>query len=61
MKRLNKEERKQLWICIERLQDVFIRLEHIRDILEKKGFVFTYEDKEPFRNAMVHIKEILDC
>lgn len=48
----------QLWICIERLQDAFIRLEGVRSFLENKGWVNTYEDKEPFRNAKVHIKEM---
>ena len=58
MKRLNNRERMQLWICIERLRDVFIRLEDVRYILENKEWVNTYEDKEPFRNAMVNIKEM---
>ena len=58
MKRLNNRERMQLWICIERLQDAFIRLEGVRSILENKEWVNTYEDKEPFRNAMVEIKDM---
>lgn len=58
MKRLNNRERMQLWICIERLQDAFLQLEGVRSILENKEWVNTYEDKEPFRNAMVEIKDI---
>lgn len=58
MKRLKNSERKQIWICIERLQDAFMRLEDIRNILEKKEWVNTIEDKAPFQNTMVHIKDM---
>ena len=58
MKRLNNRERMQLWICIERLQDAFLRLEGVRSILENKDWVNTYEDKEPCRNGRGEIKDI---
>ena len=39
MKKLTKQERKQLYICQERVRDVQIRLETVREILVKKGFL----------------------
>lgn len=53
MKRLNNRERMQLWICIERLQDAFLQLENVKEILEKKEWA----KRNPFVAAMVHIKD----
>ena len=38
MRKLNKKETKQMWICKERLQDCQLRLSAIRETLCSKGW-----------------------
>ena len=65
MRKLSKQERKQLYICQERVRDVQIRMEAVREILVKKGYlVSAIHDafsmaEQPLKNVTLLTDEII--